>query len=317
MESLTKRKISEQEIQHVVRIAFGQDQKVEHVEELTEGWYNALYFIRLSSGLETILKIAPSSQVAVMTYEQHIMRAEVGVTRRIQEQTQVPMPKIYYAAVDATADIAYFFMSLLPGKPLHLVRGELSERSIHEIERQVGVYSRQINGIQGTRFGYYNDPSYKSWSVAFIGMMNDLYNDAEATGSHLPFSREALLELLTKHVDVLDQVAEPSLVYWDLWDGNILVQGDQVTGFIDAERALWGDPLLEYYFHANANATDAYYEGYGQRFTSADAQVRRRLYDLHMAMIQVIECKYRGFSEEHAARMQAYLAEQWQGITNS
>jgi aminoglycoside phosphotransferase (APT) family kinase protein len=97
---------------------------------------------------------------------------------------------------------------------------------------------------------------------------------------------------------VLEAVQTPRLVHWDLWDGNIFVdpQTLRVSGLIDFERALWGDPLIEAVFgdidgcqHARA--------GYGEDLLAAPGgRMRRRLYNIYLHLIMVIECTYRRYA---------------------
>jgi hypothetical protein len=51
------------------------------VREVTDGWFNAAYRIRLADGRDVMLKIAPPTAVAVMGYEQNIMATEVATMR--------------------------------------------------------------------------------------------------------------------------------------------------------------------------------------------------------------------------------------------
>jgi fructosamine-3-kinase len=43
-------------------------------------------------------------------------------------------------------------------------------------------------------------------------------------------------------------VTEPCLVHNDLWEGNVLLEpaSGRVLGIVDLERALYGDPLLDF-----------------------------------------------------------------------
>lgn len=58
--------------------------------------------------------------------------------------------------------------------------------------------------------------------------------DLKISVSHLERS-------LTLSKTVFDQVTVPCLVHWDLWDGNVFVKDNRITGVIDCERSLWGD----------------------------------------------------------------------------
>lgn len=80
----TKNKKTREQIAAMVKLAFdgvGLYPQVDAVQELTEGWYNAAYLVRLADGRETVLKIAPPPGVEIMAYEQNIMRTEVSAIR--------------------------------------------------------------------------------------------------------------------------------------------------------------------------------------------------------------------------------------------
>ena len=40
-------------------------------------------------------------------------------------------------------------------------------------------------------------------------------------------------------------MTRPALLHFDLWDGNVLGGPDGLTGLVDGERWLFGDPLMD------------------------------------------------------------------------
>ena len=80
----------------------------------------------------------------------------------------------------------------------------------------------------------------------------------------LPLDYGTLRRQVEAVAPALDDVRVPQLVHWDLWDGNIFVEPKtgQITGIIDFERALWGDPLMEFQYRT-LEITPAYESGYG------------------------------------------------------
>ena len=68
MESLTKNKQNKETISKMVEKYFTPLRMVSF-HELTEGYFNMAYEIHLSNGEQVILKIAPSKEMRVMTYE--------------------------------------------------------------------------------------------------------------------------------------------------------------------------------------------------------------------------------------------------------
>jgi hypothetical protein len=95
----------------------------------------------------------------------------------------------------------------------------------------------------------------------------------------------------------LEDVKEPALVDWDMWDGNIFVNPETkaITGIVDFERALWGDPLMEVNFGA-FGLKPGLVHGYGvDLFVAPNAQICRALYNVYLWLIMVIECTFRQF----------------------
>lgn len=51
------------------------------------------------------------------------------------------------------------------------------------------------------------------------------------------------MERLAKDREYFDAVKTPTLVHWDMWEGNIFIKDGTITGIIDWERAMWRKPL--------------------------------------------------------------------------
>jgi aminoglycoside phosphotransferase (APT) family kinase protein len=140
-------------------------------------------------------------------------------------------------------------------------------------------------------------------------MFDDLLADGEARRVPLPLDYAALRARVEAVTPVLDEVQTPQLVHWDLWDGNIFVDGPsgRITGIIDFERALWGDPLMEFQYRT-LETTPAFRLGYGRSLLeSPTAPARRTLYNLYLYLIMIIECSYRAYEtddQEQWARQQ-------------
>jgi fructosamine-3-kinase len=82
----------------------------------------------------------------------------------------------------------------------------------------------------------------------------------------------------------------------DLWWENILVEGGRITGVLDWDRALWGDPEIEFaVLDYCGMSRPAFWEGYGaDRPKDGTAEVRRKFYVLYeLQKYIVIERKRR------------------------
>ncbi len=302
MNSITKRKLSFEEIQDLARQVFGEEIYVKSHTDLADGWYNSAYLIVLSDMRQVILKISPPSNVKNLTYEKNIMDTEVEVLRLIKNIGTIPVPEVlYYDNSKRILDSEYFFMEKIDGVPYNNIKESLPETERNEIERQLGIYNKLINDIEGEKFGYFAANSKRSdnWPEAFINMLDDILNDGKEYNVKLPLEYNKIKELIMTNLSVFDEVVAPQLVHWDLWDGNVFINNEnKIAGIIDFERALWGDPLMEVYF-GDMFRSESFCKGYGRdTLTSEKSKIRRIIYNIYVYLILFIECDYRKYGDE-------------------
>ena len=313
MKSGAKRQLSHQEIERLIGETLSET--VRDSAELSDGWANSAYRIELGDGRSVIMKVAPPKDIPTMRYEKDIMQAEVAVLRLVGEQCEgVPVPAVLAHDDSLTLiDSEYFIMDCLSGTPFNKLRDSLSEAEQTVIDGQLGIFNRRINEMRGERFGLYAQPDSwrSSWTDAFGLMISYLLADAKDAGIELPEGYAAMERRIVERFDCLAEVKEPQLVLWDLWDGNVFVDNGRVSGLIDFERALWGDPLMESYFY-QLGSKAAFLEGYGIKEWSEDQRNRRSLYDLYLDLVMWIECTYRRYENKgHIQWARDNLTQSW------
>lgn len=294
MQSITKSAVSERSIHEIVRNTFGQ--KAEEITELTEGFFNIAYSIRLKDK-EVVLKIAPPVDAEIMTHEKGIMRSEVEAMKMAADRTQVPVPAIlFYDDSRTLIDRDYFFMEKLKGRSFSTVRERMTQEEQKAVTREIGVYTAMLNGITGSSFGYYGqkDKQGKEWYPVFRSMLQDEFDDAERMKVRLPLEKEAVLALLEQDEALFEEVETPRFVHWDIWAGNVFVKGGRIEGIIDFERCLWADPLMEVGFRIY-ECDEAFFDGYGIQKLTAEQARRARWYDIYLFLIMAQECDYRQY----------------------
>lgn len=295
MKGTNKIYLTDQDLSKLIRHHMRED--IKSSQELSDGWANTAYAIELMDGRKVVIKVAPSKQTTFMRYEQHLMKTEVEVMRLVARQGMIPVPYIY--AHDETGtliDSEYFIMEYIEGTPLNKIKGDLPSEEVAQIDEQLGYYNRLLNEITGERFGYYVQAEGFSrlWRSSFHRIILDVLADGKDAGVKLPVSYEDIEQAIEQHLDSLEEVLTPALIHWDLWDGNVFVKDGKVTALIDFERSMWADPLMEHYFSHFSN-TEAFQRGYGKTDWTDNERRRRWLYDLHTALIQLIECWYRNY----------------------
>lgn len=300
MDSHSKIPLPIHQVEKIIAAHFAPGVRLAEFEELRDGMFNAAARLALSDGRKMVLKAAPPLDVRVMRYEDNLMRAEVESMRLVRAQTSLPVPEILvYDTSRRLLPSDFFLMSYLPGAPFNKIRAQMSPEDQRTIENQVGRMAREMNQITGPRFGYWSkpQPAGTNWRETFDQMVQDVLQDGLDMQVDLGRPYEQVSDLIRRNLDALDEVDTPRLVHWDLWDGNIFVDPEtvQVTGLIDFERVLWGDPISEAFLMLQP-AESGFVEGYGEDLLGSPTRRRRRLlYDVYLFLILIIECYFRHY----------------------
>ncbi|MET8150490.1 phosphotransferase family protein [Actinoplanes sp. NPDC049668] len=307
MESITKNRQSPETLRAMIGRAYGVDQvpnpgDQDWVSELGHGWFNVAYLIRLADGRRVVCKIAPPPQIEVMTYEHGAMGIELAALELIRTNSDVPVPPVDYADRSRElCDADYFFMPFIDADNLGIVRDTLTPDQLDAYNEAIGAATRGINGIRGTAFGPLAGPGDPTWRACFTRMIGDVLADGERRAVDLGYDYALIRKIIAGRAGHLDEVTEPHLVEWDLWDSNVMVRDGEIVCIIDHERAFYGDPLIEAGFTAidlpAVGDPAAFLRGYGHPGLSDSERERRRLYTLYLVLIMIIETDYRGHTD--------------------
>lgn len=139
-----------------------------------------------------------------------------------------------------------------------------------------------------------------------------MLRDAQAKSVELDLCADELLNLLEADQALFNDVKTPSLVHWDMWEGNIFVENGELCGIIDWERAMWAEPFMDDRFRRH-NRSTAFLAGYGQTVFSPAEMRRIAWYDLFLYITMVVECFYRQYADAQSmlSWLRPLLAEVW------
>ncbi|MFJ6215958.1 phosphotransferase family protein [Streptomyces sp. NPDC092296] len=318
MDSLTKRRPPQQQLQAWLHGALGPQAVIAESTECTDGWFNAVYAITLADGRECVVKVAPAPGLKLLRYEVDLLHTEAHFYRQ-SAGTGMPHAELLHADLDE----GFLLLERLRGKPLEHVREGMSPAVLAGVRHQLGAAAARLHTATGPAFGYPRRDGHTrsdSWRTSFLTIIDDILTDAAELGTELPAPPDRIAELIGRHADALDEVTRPSLVHFDLWDGNafVLPQPDgswRLEGIIDGERAFYGDPLAELVSLAmfidpedSPGLLEGYAEGAGAPLV-LDGPARRRLalYRIYLDLILVTEGATRGFSGEEHDGMRRYV----------
>ncbi|MFF4117800.1 phosphotransferase family protein [Streptomyces sp. NPDC001714] len=319
MQSLTKRRLSAAGLDALLRGATDVGCRLE--EELTDGWFNTAYRVRLDDGRAAVVKLAPPAEAPVLRYERGIMGTEAMVYRRLAglPAGAVPTPELFYGTDDFLA------VSVLEGTPWDKAAERLPPATASALRRELGAVTARLHTLtsEDGRYGYPApgaELSAADWRTAFTAMVEALLADAARWGADLGVPAAGIRSLVAEGGPALDEVTEPRLVHFDLWPGNIFVDdradAPRITGLIDHERAFWGDPaaeLVSLEFGGDVGPESDLVAGYraagGCLDFSPELRHRLALYGLYLGLILVVECGPRGYAGEHADWTRTFLGE--------
>jgi aminoglycoside phosphotransferase (APT) family kinase protein len=288
MRSPTQRELSEADIAAVVKTGLGAG--IIGAEELSGGTFAAVWRAVVDDGRPVVVKVGPPPSARLLAYERDVLPAEAEYFGLVRAQVPgVPVPEV----LAVSADPAWIITSLLPGRPL--AGGDDSPRARTEL----GAAVARVHAVTGTHFGYTGDrPSGADWPSTFAAIIDALRADAAAWHVPLP----PLDGVVQRHHDVLAAVTRPALLHFDLWDGNVLVGPEgELTGLVDGERYLYGDPLLDLVSPALLRRIEdlpdhPFLAGYRPPPFDASARIRLALYRIHLYVLMIAEGPSRGIA---------------------
>jgi aminoglycoside phosphotransferase (APT) family kinase protein len=255
-----------------------------HLSPITTGKFNNSYWVQVGDA-ELVLRIAPPDEAVFVFYERKMMRQEPELHALLRAKTAVPVAEIViYDESQKLLDRDYMLMERLAGRPLT----EAPHVNHNHVLRQVGAYLAQVHGLTAEQHGYLGahkpmEPQ-DNWADAFVIMWHKMIDDIVGVGHYNEAESNHLRHLLDKYLPLFDRPVTSRLLHMDIWHQNILVDDSgTVTGLVDWDRALWGDPEIEFAVLDYCGISQpAFWEGYGQpRDWSPEAQVRQLFYLLY------------------------------------
>ncbi len=295
---VTKNKQSNEKIMEMINKAFP-EKSLAQIQELTEGMCNVTYSITFSDGWECILKIAAKDTTGNTSNEIQLMAAEVTAMQLVREHCSFKVADVFVYDISKTICCGdYFIMEKLPGMNYIFIKDNLPVEVNRGIQKELGEISRQLCGITNQKFGFLGDKKrYDSLSEFVQTMLQNLITDARKKNVELGFDVKWLIEEFEIEKNIFDEVTFATLVHWDMWEGNVFVEGNHVSGIIDWERAMWGEAFMDDRFRKH-NRNEDFLEGFGQQNFSKTELKRLRWYDIILYLTMMVEVFYREYEDQ-------------------
>ncbi|MDE5994390.1 MAG: aminoglycoside phosphotransferase family protein [Oscillospiraceae bacterium] len=275
---------------------------IQNAELLTGGEFNSVWGITTDSAQKYVIKIAPSLNTEVLTYERGITQSEVYTYQKLSALKTVHIPKIFGYGTDKTQPYQYLIMEFAEGKTL--LNANLTDSERDKVMYTLGQAMAEMHNITiGDGFGYIQNGLKETWKDAYLSMVENIISDGLSKHARIPYLNE-IKALINQNLTVLNEVKKPSLIHFDLWAGNIILNKNHALHcIIDCERAMLGDPLgefisLDYITPFSVENNKWLIEGYTSVANekiefNRNEMIRLYLMRLYLGLIANIECYYR------------------------
>lgn len=282
------------------------EDRIARCAPLTGGTFNTVSRVTLTDGADWVVKIPPpTTPGTLMGYERDLLVNEA--TFYTCAAGSAPVPRVLHSELDPAAPTGpYVIMSACPGRPWsEFTADSLPAAEGRRLREDLGRIVARLHTVTNPAgFGY---PSLAvgqlapSWRQAFTAMTDAVLDDADTYRARLPRPAAGIRALLAAASPVLDDVVRPALVHFDLWQGNLLVDGGPsartIGGIVDGERMFWGDPVADFVSLAlfgNMAEDEDFLAGYadgGGQPVEFDESVRLRLalYRCYLYLIMLVE----------------------------
>ena len=295
---ITKNNLPIETVRKIVSEKFP-DKKIQEIKELTEGMLNAAYSVSFEDGSGSIVKVAPKNAEGLMSNEINLMSAEVQAMRIMGDYDFVHVAKVQsYDTSKCLCNSDYLIMERIAGENGIFIKDQMSGEENDIIHHEIGTIQKKMSEITGEAFGLLGDDRrFDSLYDFFYLLLNNVLNDAEAKKVEIGETKESILSLLKKDRLLFDEVKVPTLVHWDMWEGNIFVKNNHVSGVIDWERAMWGEPFMDDRFRRHTRNKE-FLTGFGKTDFSEKEKRRLGWYDALLYITMMAEVTYRQYTDK-------------------
>ena len=250
------------------------DERLE-IDSLSGGCVGEVYLVRTAGGDRYVAKVDEAGTGGLL--------CEAEMLRFLRSKTKLPIPEVHHA------EQSLLLMEWLPGKT------GCGPRAEPHMARLLA----ELHAVRGERFGF--DSPTRIGGLEQPNEWHDAWVPFFASQRLLPMVRAAVdagrlrrrvatgVERIAGRLD--EWLTEPktaSLLHGDVWSGNVLSEGERITGLIDP-AIYYGHPEIEIAFTTMFSTFgDGFFRVYGSvgcRLDSDFFEVRRHVYNLYPLLV--------------------------------
>ena len=255
---------------------------------LAGGLFNTTYRVETEDCGSVVLRVGPVNRHLLMTFEHDLMTSEAEVYRLCAEHG-IPVSEVLVCDTSKSIlDRDFMIVRTISGMPMSKYEAASNPDNYARICRDIGRAARKFHSLEGTRFGRIAEVlrggGFEHWSECMTAEFDRWEAVESPTGTFTEAERHAARHVLADAAPILDEITQPHLAHCDLWFGNILISDGNPPDFaaiIDADRAMWGDPDIDFSSIPWTKESPTFWDGYGTPLSMDDHSViRRRIYTM-------------------------------------
>ncbi|MDQ4100452.1 MAG: aminoglycoside phosphotransferase family protein [Chloroflexota bacterium] len=245
-------RLTRDEIEAIMRRAFGPEARFSDVQELSGGTVNSTYLLVVADAPPCVLRVAPSALVVAggpSWLTATSLRCEHALTPWMAPVADL-LPRTL--AADFThqlIDRDWVVQTVVPGTAWSDLEPRLTAEERTDLWRQLGGITADLHAVVGDRFGSPERPC-RRWSEVIDDDLAGLLRDWQRFDLPLHAELLALAAAVQRNRATLDHMTTPHPIHSDLHQRHLFVDWDadgrvRITGLIDHEYGRFADPVSE------------------------------------------------------------------------
>lgn len=281
-------------IEDLYKKTFNTNSKVK-ITSLSGGLKNKVFKIT-DKDKKIVLKVSPIDESKMIKTDRNLIYWESEMLR-LMKDIDIPSPKLLYC--DKSKNPKYLFMSHIEGVNYEECKTFLKKEDKEKIEYELGKITKKISEVKSNKFFLpskkdkeFKD-NYNFIKYLFENLLIDVDEkniDLESTNS------KEIIDILKEKKKSLNNIKEITLAHTDLWDGNIMIDNDEISGIVDFSDLYYCDPLMNFYFHTiDDKEHKSFLKGYNKEILTHDEKVRVEIYKMYVILKMIVDCKLKDY----------------------
>ncbi|MCI8575416.1 MAG: aminoglycoside phosphotransferase family protein [Bacilli bacterium] len=284
-------KLNVKDIQKMYEKAFHKKLILFDIKKLDGGFTNEVYLIN-NGNHKVVLKADTQDLSKLTTVDRNLMWWEAKMLEFLNSQN-IPSPEfLYFDDSCEVVSFPYIFMDYVPGVNYFSFKKQMSKRDVESIDYQLGELAYQISSFKPNYYFLPSAPDLKfSNNYDFVShLFESILNDASKFNCFDSKIYSDVRAILERYKKSLINVSAPRLSHTDMWDGNILVSGNEVASLIDLSDMYICDEIMTFCFHPiKGDPSASFLKGYNHKELNTYEQNRIDIYRMYVIIKMIVK----------------------------